>query len=97
MVGYRHETFQFVHRQVDEQQQQQQTVAFKQHIRKIFIEEYNQTRGKGVDEALNERTSVIPDTDYYRSGRINSLLGYNDTEADKDGENKESESDNDID
>ena len=29
-----------------------------------FKEEYNQSRGKGIDEALKQQTSVIPDTDY---------------------------------
>ena len=62
-----------------------------------FKEEFNQTRRKGTEEALNEQTSVIQETDYYRSHGIDSLLGYNHAEADTNGENKSSDNDNDID
>ena len=62
-----------------------------------FKEEFNQTRRKGTEEAPNEQTSVIQETDYYRSCRINSLLGYKDVEVDRVGENESSDSDSDID
>ena len=81
--------------QVDEQQQQQ--IVFEQCIRQTFKEEYNQTRGKDIDEALDEQNSVIPDTDYYISHRIDSLLYHDNTEVDMDGDNEGSDSDGDID
>ena len=40
---------------------------------------------------------MIPDTNYYRSHKIKSLLGYNHAEADTAGENESSDSDSDID
>ena len=81
--------------QLDEQQRQ--TIVFEQRIRQTFKEEYNQSRGEGTDEALNERTSVISDTDYWMSRGNDSLLGYDDTETDTDGEKEDSDSDSDID
>ena len=74
-----------------------QTVEFEQRIRKTFKEEFTQTRRKATEEALNEQTSVIQETDYYRSHGIDSLLGYNHAEADTGGKNKSSDSDSDID
>ena len=53
---------------------QNQTVEFEQPIRQTFKEEFNQTRMKGTEEAPNEQTSVIQETDYYRSCRIDSLI-----------------------
>ena len=54
--------FSLLCRQVDERRQQ--TIAFEQRIRQTFKEEYNQSRGKRIDEALNQQTSVVSDTDY---------------------------------
>ena len=83
--------FSLLCRQVDKQQQQ--TILFEQHIRQTFKEEYNQSRGENTDEALDEQTSVIQDTDYNMSRRIGSLLCYDNTEVDMDNENKDSDSD----
>ena len=84
-----------MYRQVDELWKQ--IVEFEQRIRQTFKEEFIQTRRKGTEEAPNEQTSVIQDTDYYGSRGIYSLLGYNDAELDTDSENESSDSDSDID
>ena len=75
---------------------QKQTVEFEQRIRQTFKEEFDQTRRKGTEKALNEQTSVIQETDYYRSRGMDPLLGYNQAEADTDGTNESSDSDSDI-
>ena len=62
MVRCGHKKFSSLCCQLDERQQQ--TIAFDQRIMQTFKEEYNQSRGKGTEKALNEQTSVIPDTDY---------------------------------
>ena len=88
------ELFSLLCRQVDIQQKQ--TDEFEQCIRQTFKEEFNQTRRKGTEEAPNEQTSVIQDTNYYRSHRIDPLLGCNYVKEDTDGENESSDSDGDI-
>ena len=60
---------------------QKQTVEFEQRIGQSCKEKFNHTRKKGTEEALNEQTSVIQETDYHRSRGIDALLGYNHTEG----------------